>query len=114
MILYFVVFGDIWCSLVKQLFTKGRENFLTERYLYVLCLAAALAPVVAQKRLAEIKIVSITLFVAVALFIILFVLQLCLLGNLENHDEDYGEYYDVEISMELVTAFNILVTAYAF
>merc|ERR1712038_494407 len=32
----------------------------------------------------------------------------------ENHDEDYGQYYEVEFNMELITGFNIFVLAYAY
>ena len=64
--------------------------------------------------LAEMKIVSILLFMAIAIFILLFLVQLLTLGSIENHDETYGRYYQVDLSMELVTGFNIIVLAYAY
>ena len=36
------------------------------------------------------------------------------LGSIENHDETYGQYYRVDLSMSLVTGFNIIVLAYAY
>jgi len=60
------------------------------------------------------KIVSILLFVAIALFIFLFLIQLCTLGTIENHDVDYGQYYRFELGMQLVTGFNIIVLAYSY
>lgn len=36
------------------------------------------------------------------------------MGSIENHDETYGQYYKVDLSMKLVTGFNIIVLAYAY
>ena len=44
----------------------------------------------------------------------LFAVQICTIGNIENHDDNYGQYYEVHFSMDLVTGFNIIVLAYAF
>jgi amino acid permease len=44
--IYFVVFGDIASSIVKQLFYEDKENFLTGRYLYVMLLGLSLFPIV--------------------------------------------------------------------
>ena len=93
MILYFVVFGDICASLIKQGFYPDEENALTKRYLYILVLAIALIPIVIQKMLSEIKIVSILLFVTVTLFIALFLVQLIIEGDERNKDPDYSEYF---------------------
>ena len=71
-------------------------------------------PLCIKKRLAEMKIVSILLFLAIALFILLFIVQLMTLGSIENHDKTYGQYFRVDLSMELITGFNIIVLAYAY
>ena len=36
------------------------------------------------------------------------------MGNIENHDESYGQYYEVKFNFKLVTAVNITTVAYAF
>lgn len=36
------------------------------------------------------------------------------LGEIENHDETFGQYYEAKVDMKLVTGFNIIVLAYAY
>ena len=67
-----------------------------------------------KKKLAELKIVSILLFVAIGLFVLLFIIQLCTLGNVDNHDESYDRYYEVNWDMKLVTGFNIIAVAFSY
>ena len=73
MIVYYIVFGDICASIVIQLaFPNGEENFFTARYLYLAILGVASIPIIVRRRLAEIKIVSIILLIATALWIVFF------------------------------------------
>lgn len=111
MIIYFIVFSDISKSLVDLAYKNENESILQERYIYVLALAVIMIPLCLKKKMAEMKIVSILLFASIAIFIILFLVQLLTLGTIENHDEKYGQYYTVQFDMELVTGFNILVLA---
>lgn len=60
------------------------------------------------------KIISILLFASIGIFILLFLVQLLTLGDIENHDESYGQYYEVKFDLELVTGFNIIVLAMAY
>ena len=60
------------------------------------------------------KFVSILLFLAIGLFISLFIVQIATIGNLQNHDKYYGQYYNIEYDMKLITGFNIIVLAYGF
>ena len=94
MMIYFIVFGDISRSIVKQLFYDSTtSNALTHRWLYVLILGLCLLPLVIMKHLKELKIISITLFVAIGLFILLFIVQIIQYGLSENKDTDYGKYW---------------------
>lgn len=70
-IIYFIVFGDTTASIVKTLFYPGSSNFLTTRACYILSLGLCLAIPLLQKHLKEIKLVSITLFIAIACFVVL-------------------------------------------
>ena len=88
--IYFIVFGEISASLAESVAEPGTENILTKRVLYVLFLALAMLPLCLMKKLREMKIVSILLFIAIGLFILLFIVQLVTLGNKENIDESYG------------------------
>ena len=36
------------------------------------------------------------------------------MGTIENHDENYGQYYRVDFNMKLITGLNIIILAYAF
>mmetsp|Transcript_23503 Transcript_23503/g.31502 ORF Transcript_23503/g.31502 Transcript_23503/m.31502 type:complete len:199 (+) Transcript_23503:242-838(+) len=112
--IYFIVFGDISASLAKQAVEAGTENLWTKRLIYVLFLALAMLPLCLKKMLREMKIVSILLFLAIGLFIFLFIVQLVTMGSVENHDKDYGEYYDIDFNMKLITGFNIIVLAYGY
>ena len=73
-----------------------------------------MTPLCLKKMLQEMKIVSILLFVAIGLFISLFVVQLASLGSQENHDDSYLQYYDIDFDMQLVTGLNIIVLAYGY
>ena len=112
--IYFIVFGDISASLAQEVANPGTDNILIYRSFYVLILAALMTPLCLKKMLREMKIVSILLFLAIGLFIVLFIVQLITLGNSENNDKNYGEYYDIEFDMKLITGFNIIVLAYAY
>ena len=71
MMIYFIVFGDTFASISRQLITS-KDNFWTSRVCYVMFLGALLTPLIVQKKLAELKIISYTLFVAIGLFVIIF------------------------------------------
>ena len=49
-----------------------------------------------------------------SLFIGIFIVQLIIVGNERNNDSDYTEYVKVKFDLELVTAANILLFAYAY
>ena len=114
MTIYFIVFSDISKSLVDLAYENENESWLQERYIYVLALAVIMIPLCLKKKMAEMKFVSILLFGSIGVFIILFIVQLLTLGTIENHDENYGQYYTVDFNMELITGFNILVIAGAY
>ena len=88
--IYFIVFSRISASLAQAVYDEGTENILTDRKIYVVSLALLMTPLCLKKMLAEMKIVSILLFLSIAIFILLFLVQLCTLGSIENHDETYG------------------------
>ena len=39
---------------------------------------------------------------------------MCTLGSIENHDQNYSQYYRIDFGLELITGFNIIVLAYAY
>ena len=80
----------------------------------MLVLSSSMIPLILQKKLAELKVVSILLFCAIGLFVALFIYQLMTIGNIENHDESYGKYYKIEFNFSVITSINIITVAYAF
>ena len=69
-------------------------------------------PPILKKQLAELKIVSITLFVALILFIVIFVIQLFTQASKTNPDTDHSSYFKIDFDLRLVTGLNILIVAY--
>lgn len=77
MLVYFIVFGDTSAQLVANLFNEGNMDiWWCERFFYVLLLAAALAPVILKKELAELEWLSWVLFGSIGLFIVINLWQL--------------------------------------
>jgi len=68
-IIYFIVFSRIAASLAQDILGEENKNILCDRRLYVLVLALLMLPLALKKKLDEMKVVSISLFVAIALFI---------------------------------------------
>ena len=113
--LYFIVFSSVAVSLVSLAYVdKDSDTIFIDRATYVIALAIVLVPLILKKKLAEMKIISILLFASIGIFIILFLVQLLTLGGIENHDEDYGQYYEVTFDLNLVTGFNIIVLAMGY
>lgn len=112
--IYFIVFSNISASIAESVIGQESTSLLKDRSVYVIVLAFLMFPLCMKKMLAEMKIVSVLLFLAIAIFILLFLVQLITMGSIENHDETYGRYYMVDLSMELVTGLNIIVLAYAY
>lgn len=69
------------------------DNFLTTRQCYILILAAVMVFPLLQRELKKIKAVSIILFVALGVFLIVMLLQLGLGNESQNPDKDYSIYY---------------------
>lgn len=72
--IYFIVFSNISASLAMNFYPEDTENMLTERTIYVLGLSLLMTPLCLKKMLAEMKIVSILLFLSIAIFILLFLI----------------------------------------
>ena len=112
--IYFIVFGDIAKSLAEQAYGFDKENVLTRRPIYVICIAVLMSPIILKKRLKEMKFVSFLLFMAIAVFILLFLVQMFTLGTAANNDEDYRSYWKMTYDLDLITSFNTVVLAYAY
>ena len=72
--IYFIVFSNIAASLAENAYNDDTDNMLTHRTIYVLILALLMLPICLKKKLEEMKIVSILLFVSIATFILLFLI----------------------------------------
>ena len=78
--IYFIVFGDTFSSIVRNICypdqALDQNNIFTSRLFYVVTLGVALTPVILRKEMKELKCVSITLFLSIGLFMFIFMLQL--------------------------------------
>jgi len=82
---YFITFADTTSSIVQDLFhideaSDGFAKYVAGRTFWVLVLGALILPICLKKELQELHIVSVSLFVALILFILLLFLQLCIFG----------------------------------
>ena len=71
-------------------------------------------PICLKKKIAEMKCISVLLFASITIFVIVMLVQLCVEGTSENHDDDFGQYYEVDWGLDLVTGFNIFICANAY
>ncbi len=114
--IYFIVFGDTFSSIVRNIcypdLALDQNNIFTSRLFYVVTLGLALTPVILRKEMKELKCVSITLFLSIGLFMLIFTLQL-LQGKTVNPDVEH-KYFSLIWDRELVTSFSIVLTAYTF
>jgi amino acid permease len=78
--IYFIVFGDTFSSIVRNIFYSGlaldQTNIFTSRLFYVVTLGLFLTPVILRKEMKELKCVSITLMLSICAFMLIFILQL--------------------------------------
>jgi len=114
LLIYLMIFGDISASLAQELYGENVENIFTSRTIYVISLGALLLPICLKKKVAEMKCVSIILFLAISIFVLLFMIQLCKKGPMQNDDESFRDYILVTLNMELITSFNIIVFSYVY
>ena len=71
--IYFIVFSNISASLAKTILDEGTDKIMTDRTIYVIALAALMTPLCLKKMLKEMKAVSVLLFLAISIFILLFI-----------------------------------------
>ena len=94
-IIYFNVFGTTARDFIKSLFFNGEDNgFITTQTCWALVLAVIILPGILMKSLAEIKILSASLFIFALIFVFTNVIQLLVRGNsIENPDHKYYSKY---------------------
>ncbi len=78
MLVYFLLFGDTLASIIVNVWHV--DGFLGTRAAYVLLLGLLLTPLILKKELNELRVMSITLFLAVIVFIVMLLTQLIYAG----------------------------------
>lgn len=95
LIIFFSIFGDTAGTVVTHLFftEEHPDSFWTKRACWVLILSVCLVPFILMKELAELKFVSMALFSAAILFVLIAFIQLIARGNdKSNLDKEYASY----------------------
>ena len=114
MMIYFIVFGDTFKSLIFQIvYGSAKQNFLTTRACYVILLAAVLFPMVIKKELKELKIASVILFLGISSFIVILTGQIIFEPSL-NEDKEFTRYWDVDKDLTVVKGLSMIIVAYGF
>jgi len=118
MMVYFIVFGDISASIVRQVAYPNKqetfENVWVSRWPYVLMIGLLLVPLVIMRELKELKVISMTLFAGIGIFLSLFIFQMIKYGLKENKDVDYSIYWEAKFDTALLTSFAIILVGYGF
>lgn len=78
----------------------------------MLILGLCLAYPVSKKKLGEIKILSIILFLCIGLFFVLMLVELFTPNSYYNTDPSIKVYFQVKMNVELVTGLGIIITAF--
>lgn len=121
-IIYFNVFSEIMKGLIVSM-TVGREGgplmpeevIWTSRAFWVLALGLLLLPIVLLKELAEMKWVSITLFIATMVFVLINISQVAVRGNsLSNFDSGIAIYFEPKQGKEFIQSIAIINLAVNF
>jgi amino acid permease len=91
MLIYYIVFGTTCASLFGATFGGHQigDNFYSDKWFYVLILAAVLTPVVLKKQIAEIEWLAFLLAGCVTMFFLLSVIMLVFYPQYEppNHKQ---------------------------
>ena len=114
MMIYFIVFGDTSAQLLKAMTKEpiDESSFYTSKWFYVCIIAALLLPLVLQKDLAELKIISYILFVSLFLFV--FVNLGELLFDPRFVSEPRSNIWVPKFGIELIQALSITLVAYSY
>ena len=73
MMIYFIVFGDIASSIAEENMSNKKSFFCTRAF-YIIIISIALLPLIIKKEIAHLKLASILLFIAIVLFILIFII----------------------------------------
>ena len=98
---YFIVYSNTIQSVVADLTDLPEDSFWVGRTFWVLVLAVLILPVCLKKELQELHIVSMTLFVAVIVFILIIFVQLLIYGTNKFSyytNEKTGDITDMQMS----------------
>lgn len=98
---YFIVYSNTIQSVVSDLTSLPADSFWVGRTFWVLILAILILPVCLKKELQELHIVSLTLFVAVCVFILIIFVQLLYYGTNKfstYEDTKTGEETNMEMT----------------
>lgn len=118
-VIFFQIFGGTMAQFMTNIIwpdvPADEANFGMTKTCWVLALAVLLLPAVLMKELAELKIVSVTLFLSVIAYVIILTIQLLARGNsLSNLDVDAHYWKPVGFNAEFVQSIVIIATAFNF
>ena len=71
MLVYFIIFGDTFKTIIRNLTTTDAHHFFGQRGAYVIVICALLMPLVLKKELQELAIITYILFFSLFVFIVL-------------------------------------------
>ena len=113
--IYFIVFGDTGGQIAAS-FVEGGElgsDWYTSRYCYSVPLAIFLLPICMKKELAELAWVSYLLFVALFLFTLVNLIQLCFDSNFEPTGLD-TDALKPKAEWGVISALSVTMLAYSY
>lgn len=81
---YYIIFGTIFSSLIKNIFLLTDDSFFASNSLYILLLALFNLPICFKREIKELKILAYILFISCAIFVSSFICLSIFEGLIHN------------------------------
>mmetsp|Transcript_28021 Transcript_28021/g.27856 ORF Transcript_28021/g.27856 Transcript_28021/m.27856 type:complete len:180 (-) Transcript_28021:863-1402(-) len=114
---YFIIFANLLRSFFNEIkwVHDHSQNVIGSQWLSVLLLAVVLLPMIIKKKIEELKIAGVILFIGVSMFIVLlFLLKVIDGSELEHVDTSFDTLWLTTFDMHFVSSLSTAFVAYGF
>lgn len=114
---YFIIFAGLLKSFFNEIkwVNEHSQNVIGSQWLSVLILAVILLPMIIKRKIEELKIAGVILFVGVSMFIfLLFILKVVDGSKLGDVSTDFDELWLTNFDMNFISSLSTAFVAYGF